>query len=116
MTRSARSGDTVVLRRLEEPPQRARTGRWPWRCPPGLALTILSLALAGCRVGPSIDVLGSFFPAWMLAIVIGLVITGMVRQLFIATDLHPYLRPRGVVYACLTILTTLATWLLFMRD
>ena len=116
MTRSARSDDTMVLRRSGEAPRRIRTGRWPWQCPTGPALTILSLALAGCRVGPSIDVLGSFFPAWMLAIVIGLVITGMVRQLFIATDLHAYLRPRGVVYACLTILTTLATWLLFLRN
>jgi YtcA family len=114
--RSARSDDTMVLRRPGEPPCRTRTGRWPWRCPAGLALAILSLALAGCRVGPSINVLGSFFPAWMLALVIGLVLTGVVRQLFIATDLHPYLRPRGLVYACLIILSTLTTWLLFLRD
>jgi len=114
MTRSARSDDTMVLTRPGEAPRRTRTGRWHWRCPTGLALTIL--ALAGCRVGPSIDVLGSFFPAWMLAIVIGLVITGMVRQLFMATDLHAYLRPRGLVYTCLVILTTLTTWLLFLRD
>jgi hypothetical protein len=52
----------------------------------------------------------------MLAVVIGLVITGVARQLFIATDLHAYLRPRGLVYACLIILSTLTTWLLFLRD
>ena len=116
MKRSARSDDIMVRTRPGGPLRRARTGRWHWRCPTGLALAILSLALAGCRVGPSIDVLGSFFPAWMLAIVIGLVITGIVRQLFIATDLHAYLRPRGLVYACLIILSTLTTWLLFLRD
>jgi len=52
----------------------------------------------------------------MLATVIGLVITGVARQLFIATDLHAYLWPRGLVYACLIILSTLTTWLLFLRD
>ena len=116
MTRSARSDDTMVLTRPGEAPRRNRTGRWYWRGPVGLALTLLALALAGCRVGPSIDVLGSFFPAWMLALVIGLVITGVARQLFLATDLHAYLRPRGLVYACLIILSTLTTWLLFLRD
>ena len=116
MKRSARSDDTMVRTRPGGPLRRARTGCWHWRCPTGLALAILSLALAGCRVGPSIDVLGSFFPAWMLATVIGLVITGVARQLFIATDLHAYLWPRGLVYACLTILSTLTTWLLFLRD
>ena len=116
MKRSARSDNTMVLTRPGAPPRRTRTGRWHWRYATGLALTILSLALAGCRVGPSIDVLGSFFPAWMLAIVIGLVITGVMRQLFIATDLQAYLRPRGLVYACLIILSTLTTWLLFLRD
>ncbi len=116
MQRSARSDDTMVRTHTGEPPRCARTGCWHWRCPAGLALAILSLALAGCSVGPSIDVLGSFFPAWMLAIVIGLVITGMVRQLFMATDLHAYLWPRGLVYTCLVILTTLTTWLLFLRD
>ena len=116
MKRSARSDATIVRTRPGELPRCTRIGRWHWRCPTGLALAILSLALAGCRVGPSIDVLGSFFPAWMLATVIGLVITGVARQLFIATDLHAYLRPRGLVYACLIILSTLTTWLLFLRD
>ena len=116
MKRSARSDDTMVQTRPGAPLRRTHTGCWHWQCPTGMALAILSLALAGCRVGPSIDVLGSFFPAWMLAIVIGLVITGVMRQLFIATHLQAYLRPRSLVYACLIILSTLTTWLLFLRD
>ena len=116
MKRSARSDDIMVRTSPGELPRCTSTGCWHWRYPAGLVLAILSLALAGCRVGPSIDVLGSFFPAWMLALVIGLVITGVVRQLFIATDLHAYVRPQSLVYACLIILSTLTTWLLFLRD
>jgi hypothetical protein len=74
------------------------------------ALVIPTLFLAGCRPGPSVDLLGSFFPAWMLALVIGIVLTLILRQLFIWTDLDPYLAPRGLVYVALAVLVTLATW------
>ena len=79
------------------------------------ALAIHTLVLAGCRPGPSVDLLGSFFPAWMLALVIGIVLTLLVRQLFILTDLDPYLAPRGLVYVSLVVLVTLATWLFVFR-
>jgi YtcA-like protein len=79
------------------------------------ALAIHMLFLAGCRPGPSVDLLGSFFPAWMLALVIGIVLTLLLRQLFIWTDLDPYLAPRGLVYVSLAVLVTLATWLFVFR-
>ena len=79
------------------------------------ALAIHTLVLAGWRPGPSVDLLGSFFPAWMLALVIGIVLTLLVRQLFILTDLDPYLAPRGLVYVSLVVLVTLATWLFVFR-
>jgi YtcA family len=79
------------------------------------ALAIQTLFLAGCRPGPSVDLLGSFFPAWMLALVIGIVLTLLLRQLFIWTDLDPYLAPRGLVYVALAVLVTLATWLFVFR-
>jgi YtcA family len=79
------------------------------------ALAIHTLFLAGCRPGPSVDLLGSFFPAWMLALVIGIVLTLLLRQLFIWTNLDPYLAPRGLVYVSLAVLVTLATWLLVFR-
>jgi YtcA-like protein len=79
------------------------------------ALAIQTLLLAGCRPGPSVDLLGSFFPAWMLAVVLGIVLTLLLRQLFIWTDLDPYLAPRGLVYVALAVLVTLATWLFVFR-
>ena len=79
------------------------------------ALAIHTLFLAGCRPRPSVDLLGSYFPAWMLALVIGIVLTLLLRQLFIWTDLDPYLAPRGLVYVSLAVLVTLATWLFVFR-
>jgi len=51
----------------------------------------------------------------MLALVIGIVLTLLLRQLFIWTDLDPYLAPRGLVYVALAVLVTLATWLFVLR-
>jgi len=76
------------------------------------AVASLLLPLAGCGAAPSVNVLGSFFPAWLICIVTGVVLTVLVRQLFVATKLAPHLGPAALVYPCLVGLLTFATWLL----
>ena len=97
--------------------RRRRVSAWSFwgKCLASPALAIQTLFLTGCRPGPSVDLLGSFFPAWMLALVIGIVLTLLLRQLFILTDLDPYLAPRGLVYVALAVLVTLTTWLFVFR-
>jgi len=51
----------------------------------------------------------------MVAMVLGIVLTLLLRQLFIWTGLDPYLAPRGLVYISLAVLVTLATWLFVFR-
>jgi hypothetical protein len=70
------------------------------------------IALPGCGVSPSVNILGSFFPAWLISIVIGVVLTIIVRQLLVATDVASQLRPAGLVYPCLAGLLIFATWLI----
>ena len=64
---------------------------------------------------PTIDVLGSYFPAWMVCIVVGLILTVIVRQLLIGLKLNAHLRAAGLVYFCMTILWTMAVWLVFFK-
>ena len=107
---------TLTVLSGPSPRQRQTSGWSVWGRFVGYpALAIQLLLLAGCRPGPSVDLLGSFFPAWMLAVVLGIVLTLLLRQLFIWTDLDPYLAPRGLVYVALAVLVTLATWLLVFR-
>ena len=68
--------------------------------------------MSGCGLAPSVNILGSFFPAWLISIVTGVVLTVLVRQVFVATELAPYLRPAGLVYPGLTCLLIFATWLI----
>ena len=74
---------------------------------------LMAVALCtSCTRAPSFDILGSFFPAWLISIVTGVVLTVLVRQVFVATELAPYLRPAGLVYPGLTCLLIFATWLI----
>ncbi len=66
-------------------------------------------------MGPQINVIGSFFPSWMLCAAIGIVVTLIARWLFIRIGLDPYLGPRGLVYSSLAILVTLVLWVTWFR-
>ncbi len=66
-------------------------------------------------MGPQINVIGSFFPSWMLCAAIGAVAALLARQLFVRTGLDPYLGPRSLVYTSLGILVTLLLWVAFFR-
>src|SRR5438094_5233615 len=76
-----------------------------------LAAAIL-IALPGCGVSPSVNILGSFFPAWLISIVIGVVLTVVVRQLFVAIDVASHLLPARHVNQFLGIILFLLTRLL----
>ena len=75
--------------------------------------------LTGCQSeghSPTVDVLGSYFPAWMVCIIIGLMITLILRQVFIGLKLDSYLRPAALIYPSLAIFFTLAVWLMFFKN
>jgi hypothetical protein len=74
------------------------------------------VSISGCGVAPSVNILGSFFPAWLISIVIGVVLTVLTRHAFLVTKIAPYLRPAAVVYACLVLLWTFATWLVLFAS
>jgi hypothetical protein len=61
-------------------------------------------------------VLGSFFPAWLLCIGLGVVGVLGLRQIFIKLEIEAHLGPRQLVYFCLWMLITVAFWLLFFRS
>jgi len=93
-------------------PHLRRISRKAGRCLAAVSLVFLT----GCHGAPSINVVGSFFPAWMLCIAIGVGGALALRQVFAKTGLEPHLGPRPLVYFCLWALLTLSTWLLFFRS
>jgi YtcA family len=68
-------------------------------------------AMTGCSKAPAIDVMGSLFPAWLLCIVLGTLLTAgthwlLTRQRF--NLLFPF-----VTYPCLAAAYTFTIWLIF---
>ena len=73
-----------------------------------------ALLAAGCSRAPSFNILGSFFPAWIVCGVIGIVLTVGVRLFFVRIKLEDELLfPLILVYPCLTALFTFTLWLVF---
>jgi hypothetical protein len=72
--------------------------------------------MAGCARfhSPTIDVLGSYFPAWMVCMVCGVVLTLIAHFAFVAARLRVY--PAPVVYPCLMAFFTMAVWLIFYQN
>jgi YtcA family len=71
------------------------------------------LSLAGCTRAPSVDIVGSFFPAWLLCFTIAVVFTVFVSLLlsrFRLSVAYP-----ALFYTSLAALLTFALWLVFFH-
>jgi len=75
-----------------------------------------ALNVAGCARAPSINILGAFFPAWMICIVTGIVLAFVLRTALLAAKVDEHVGPRGIIYPASAILFTLATWVLYFRN
>jgi YtcA-like protein len=64
------------------------------------------------RVAPSVNILGSFFPAWLICIVVGVVLTILTRRVFVAMKIASDVGPPALIYPCLAGVWIFATWFL----
>lgn len=72
-----------------------------------------TLLLTGCSRAPSFNILGSFFPAWILCGVLGILLAVALRLFFVRIKLEQQLKPLILVYPCLAAFFTFTLWLLF---
>jgi len=82
---------------------------------PKLFLPLVFLS-GGCAHSPTIDIFGSYFPAWMVCIVAGIFTTIIVRLLLIGFGIDAHLRLKTLVYPGMIIFFTLAVWLIFFKN
>ena len=72
-------------------------------------------ALVGCSVcsrAPSIEFVGTFFPAWMLCIIAALAITGLIRTALAHREVEAKLGPLVVFYPSLVVAISCLLWLI----
>jgi len=76
-----------------------------------LLVYLVVFTLAGCSRTPSVDILGSFFPAWLICFAAGSLLTALTR--LILMRLHIKLDLSVLAYPSLTALLTFSLWLMF---
>jgi YtcA family len=69
--------------------------------------------LAGCSQAPSVDLLGSFFPAWLFCLVAAILMTAGTHYMLLR--LHKRLAFPVLVYPSLAALFTLLLWAIFFH-
>ena len=76
------------------------------------ALPLATMSLTSCGRAPSFDILGSFFPAWLVCFVVAILLTVLAREL-----LRRYVEIVWpiVTYPSLTALFAFALWLTLFR-
>ena len=76
-----------------------------------LLLLLIGSPLSSCSRAPSVDVLGSFFPAWLLCFVAGIVLAALVRLLLLRLNMK---MPFPILaYPSLAAFFTFTLWLVF---
>jgi hypothetical protein len=83
------------------------------RQPSRFGLLLAVVLSTSCSRAPSFDILGSFFPAWLICLVFSLLLTVAAHWLLLRA--HIVLALPVLTYPSLTALFTFALWLAFFR-
>jgi YtcA-like protein len=79
------------------------------------ALILMSIAaLTACSASPSRNILGSYFPTWMICALLGLFGVVILRAVLGKAGIDAALPVPVVVYLCTWMTATLAIWLLWL--
>jgi hypothetical protein len=84
------------------------------------ALLVIVLCFTAARISrnhsPTVDILGSYFPAWMVCILSGVTLTLIAHWIVQVANLKPYVGPAPLIYSSLMIIFTFATWILVYQN
>ena len=74
-------------------------------------VAVLPWVLSGCTRAPSFDIVGAFFPAWLVCSMLGILATAVARWLLLR--LNVVLVLPILVYPSMAALVTFLLWLVF---
>jgi len=73
-------------------------------------LCLAVIGCGGCSRAPSIEIIGSFFPAWMFCIMAALILTGLIRLALVRWEMEQKLAPLIVFYPSLAVAISCSLW------
>ena len=83
---------------------------------PSISLTVgcLAVVTSGCEGSPSRNILGSYFPSWMVCAVVGIVLALVARAVFKATGILQEMPAPLVVLLAFGSAVTFGLWLIWL--
>jgi len=75
----------------------------------------ICLLCTGCGRAPSVDIIGSFFPAWIVCLVIAIVLASILRLVLLRFKFESEIAPVSLFYPSVVILFSCLLWLIFYR-
>ncbi|HTB96605.1 MAG TPA: YtcA family lipoprotein [Terracidiphilus sp.] len=71
--------------------------------------------MAGCRQAPTFNIMGSFFPAWLICLVAGMALAFAANRILVRLHLDQQIVWQILVYPCLALFFACILWLIFFR-
>lgn len=80
----------------------------------GITTALAFVTLTDCKGAPSQNVLGSYFPSWMLCVFAGVGAAVIIRQGLVLAGIDKVLPAPLVVYLAFTVLFAFAAWIAWL--
>jgi hypothetical protein len=77
-----------------------------------IAASFPALSLAGCKRSPTFNIMGSFFPAWLVCMFAGIALAAVSNRILAHFELDREMAWSIVVYPCLALFFACALWLI----
>ncbi len=74
----------------------------------------VAVCSAGCAAAPAHDILGSYFPSWMICALLGLVLALGVRQILVAIKIDEAVPAPALVYLVMAVAFAFLLWLVWL--
>lgn len=78
-------------------------------------MSALALANAGCSRSPAFNILGSYFPSWLVCLAIAIALTFLAHVYVTQKQLTDELWPLPIVYSGLLCFFSCTVWLILFR-
>ena len=75
----------------------------------------LSATLTSCAHAPSVEIVGSFFPVWMVCLTVAVILTFLARKQLVRRQLESQVGPVALFYPSMVVSFSCLLWLLLFR-
>jgi hypothetical protein len=94
-----------------QPPERAKI-RQSWA---GAITSLFMLIITGCSGPPTFNILGSYFPSWLVCVGIAIGLTFVAHLLITTKKFADRLWPLPIVYSALLCFFSCTLWMIFFE-